>query len=129
MRIWSLPNPWLLVMSLWSFQVIFGNRKALVRFQKSCAAMSVLTLLLILAKGLFPDLLIQQNWAVILAMLPLNLLNSGFSLQRLCAFLNRGRPRRHPEERDERSLYETALSLPRPDAPSGVELCMVAQIG
>jgi len=85
-------NPWLLVMSIWSFQVVLGNRKALVRFQKSCATMSVLTLLLILAKGLFPDFLIQQNWAVILPMLPLYLLNSGFSFQRLYAFLNREDP-------------------------------------
>ncbi len=85
-------NPWLLVMSLWSFQVLFGNRKALVRFQKSSSVLTVATLLLILAKGLFPDLLIQQNWAVILTMLPLYLLNSTFSFKKLCAFLNREDP-------------------------------------
>ena len=85
-------NPWLLLMSFWSFQVLFGSRKALVRFQKSCTVLSVLTMLMIVAKGLFPDLLIQQNWAVILAMLPLYLLNSSFSFKRLCAFLNREEP-------------------------------------
>jgi hypothetical protein len=81
-------NPWLLVMSFWSLQVLFGNKKALLRFKRSCSYLSIVTLLFIMLKAMLPDLLVQQNWQILLALLPLYLLNSTFSIKRLADYLN-----------------------------------------
>ena len=81
-------NPWLLVMSFWSLQILFGSKKALLRFKRSCSWLSIITLCYILLKAMLPDLLIQQNWQILLTMLPLYILNSNFSFSRLIKYLN-----------------------------------------
>ena len=82
-------SPWMLVMSVWSLQMLFGNRKALVRFRKSCSFFTIATVVLIILKCVYPDFLIQQNWQIICTMLPIYLLNSNFSFERIKALFAR----------------------------------------
>jgi hypothetical protein len=66
-------NPLLWVACLQSFAVVFSKKKSPAPVLRHYRLFSILTVLLVIAKGLFPALLIQDNLNIILVVLPLYL--------------------------------------------------------
>lgn len=76
-------TPWLLVMAIQSIKIAFRNQRSLRRFRKANTFFLIVTVVLIILKGVFFDLLIQQNWQIIVTLLPLYLFNSSIPFERL----------------------------------------------
>ncbi len=84
-------NPLLLVMSFHALRIIFGSKKSMGAFRKLNGFMAVVTLVLLSLKFLLPEVLFQDNYRIIITLLPLYIANS-----RLLALLNkRRRDRKH----------------------------------
>ncbi|MDD3996089.1 MAG: DUF4105 domain-containing protein [Sphaerochaetaceae bacterium] len=75
-------NPLLLVMSIQSLRIIAGKPKALKRFENLNGFLALVTLIVMMAKVLLPEYLIQANWQIILTMLPLYLSNAPLKFER-----------------------------------------------
>jgi hypothetical protein len=76
-------NPWLLVMSIQALASAFGKEKAIQRFRKGNTVLALLIAVSIILKGVFFDLLIQQNWQIMLTLLPIYIANSSIPFERL----------------------------------------------
>lgn len=76
-------NPWLLVMSIQAVASAFGKERALIRFRKGNTVMVALIVVSIVLKGVFFDLLIQNNWQIIFTLLPLYVANSSIPFERM----------------------------------------------
>ena len=71
-------NPFLGYLALMSLLALFGNKKAERGFKKGNSFLLVLTISFIVVKTLLPNYFYQQNWQIILTMVPLYLFNSSF---------------------------------------------------
>ena len=76
-------NPLVLVLAVLALASAFGNARALRGFRKMNTAMTFVIIAVILLKLVFIDLMIQQNWQIILTMLPLHLCNSTIPFERI----------------------------------------------
>jgi len=76
-------SPWALVMAVQSLRGAFGNEAARKRFRKANTIMAILIGTTIVMKVIFLDLLVQQNWQILLTLLPIYLCNSSIPFERL----------------------------------------------
>ena len=76
-------TPYLLIMAIQALRGAFGNRRALARLRKAHTVMALLIIAMMLLKLVFIDLLIQQNWQILLTMLPVHAANSTIPFERL----------------------------------------------
>lgn len=76
-------NPYLLVMAFQTVGIMRGRETSLSQFRKANSVLAVITVVHIVLKGVFADILIQQNWQILLAMLPIYISNSNLPFERV----------------------------------------------
>ena len=75
-------TPWALVMAVQSLRGAFGKDAARKRFRQANTIMAILVGTTIVMKVIFLDLLVQQNWQILLTLLPIYLCNSSIPFER-----------------------------------------------
>jgi hypothetical protein len=75
-------TPWALVMAVQSLRGAFGKDAARRRFRQANTIMAILVGTTIVMKVIFLDLLVQQNWQILLTLLPMYLCNSSIPFER-----------------------------------------------
>jgi hypothetical protein len=76
-------SPWLLVMSIQLLRGLWGNKASMSRFRRANTALAVLALALVIMKGVLYGILIQDNWMILVTMVPLYLANSTINFERI----------------------------------------------
>ena len=76
-------TPWALVMAVQSLRGAFGKDTARRRFRHANTIVAILVGTTIVMKVIFLDLLVQQNWQILLTLLPMYLCNSSIPFERL----------------------------------------------
>lgn len=76
-------NPYLMLMGIQALRGGFGHNRPLVRFRRANMLMVIITITWMVMKLVFIDHLIQQNWHIVLTVLPLYLANSTIPFERL----------------------------------------------
>lgn len=78
-----ISSPWLLVMSVQVLRGLFGNTVSERRFRRANTILAVAVISLSIVKAVLYDVLIQDNWQIILTLLPLYLANSSIPFEKL----------------------------------------------
>jgi hypothetical protein len=76
-------SPWLLIMSVQIIRGLRGNQTAMSRFRRANTALAILALALVVMKGVLNQVLIQDNWLILVTMVPLYVANSTIDFERI----------------------------------------------